>query len=391
MRGPSKLGWSIIGGISALILLGYNLGYGKHTFENLNVLTDPIKKIDEKCQCEGENFCFPGLNESLEREYGRPFPCEYYNYLKDFHITEADITSLKTNGINKIDDNWIPVFGSAASSDHFPELRNLVLDVRKRVPNSKIIIYDLGLKQTEADEVKSWCNVEYRKFEFKKYPAHVRHLKNYAFKLVIAEILQTEPNFFFYDSSVRLEGDVHKIIPKALKEGKILPFMNFNSAGHSVYATIHHGMLSYLPFPQEILYGREYQSLLFVSDSVYTRRFIRWFLLCVLTKECISPKGATVSCDLSVKERIHNKMGRNCHRFDQNLWNLIQLGYLFDPVEQGAVSLGLVDKWGNGAEFIKNVLKKIDDRYVPLGLKFSVKRGDQTRAPIKVECNNLVL
>ncbi|CAD5220067.1 unnamed protein product [Bursaphelenchus xylophilus] len=239
-----------------------------------------------------------------------------------------------------------------------------------------------GCQGENINEIQSWCNVEYRKFDYANYPPHFRNLLSYAFKIVIAEILRTERNFFFYDSSVRLDDNLHKMIPKAIKEGKILPFMNFNAAWHSVYATLANGTLDYIPLPNEVLYAREYQSILFISDSAYTRRFIRWFSLCALTEDCISPKGAIVNCTLH-GDPLHDKM--NCHRYDQNLWNMIHLEFLFHPIERGAISLGLIDKWGNGTEFIRNVLRERDSRYLWWGSKFLVVRaGSQT--PIKVEC-----
>ena len=36
--------------------------------------------------------------------------------------------------------------------------------------------------------MQKWCNVEIRKFEFKKYPAHVKILYNYAFKPIVIAV-----------------------------------------------------------------------------------------------------------------------------------------------------------------------------------------------------------
>ncbi|CAD5213441.1 unnamed protein product [Bursaphelenchus okinawaensis] len=205
--------------------------------------------------------------------------------------------------------------------------------------------------------------------------------------------MQTEKNFFFYDTSITLKDDVHKIVPKEVKEGRSPPFMNFNTAEHSVYATLHPGMLDYLPMPYDVIVALEYQSILFISDSPYTRRFLKWFSLCALTEDCISPPNATVSCDLSAKDRFYSKMGRNCHRFDQNLWNLINLQYLFDPFYKGALRLGLVHEWIDGtansddiSEFINETITKRDERFLPLGMMFNVTRGNVINRKIKLDC-----
>ena len=37
-------------------------------------------------------------------------------------------------------------------------------------------------------QIKSLCDVEYRKLNFSAYPVHVRHLTNYAFKPVVVAV-----------------------------------------------------------------------------------------------------------------------------------------------------------------------------------------------------------
>ena len=37
-------------------------------------------------------------------------------------------------------------------------------------------------------QIKSLCDVEYRKLNFSAYPVHVRHLTNYAFKPIVVAV-----------------------------------------------------------------------------------------------------------------------------------------------------------------------------------------------------------
>ncbi|CAD5213439.1 unnamed protein product [Bursaphelenchus okinawaensis] len=184
-------------------------------------------------------------------------------------------------------------------------------------------------------------------------------------------------------------------------------------------------MLDYLPLPYNILLATEYQCILFVSDAPYTRYVLKWFLLCALTKDCISPPNATPKCH-NVTDQYGTKMGSNCHRYDQAALNLIHLQYLFDPVEQGALRIGLVDHWVdgigdswqnvtngtdkngrvgdrnndkrrkmrssandqvlNGSTFVNKVLERRDQRFLPYGEMFSVRRDSVINDTIILKC-----
>eukprot|EP00961_Rhodomonas_salina_P164983 2223221-Rhodomonas_salina.1 len=60
---------------------------------------------------------------------------------------------------------------SAASSNHFKSLRNLV---RNGLPDysGKILIYDLGLTRDQRREAQLWQRCECRSFAFHEYPPH---------------------------------------------------------------------------------------------------------------------------------------------------------------------------------------------------------------------------
>ena len=61
---------------------------------------------------------------------------------------------------------------SAISSSHFEEARDMIASAQRFLPTTRIVVYDLGLKENERKELESFCNVEVRKFVFKQYPPH---------------------------------------------------------------------------------------------------------------------------------------------------------------------------------------------------------------------------
>ena len=58
------------------------------------------------------------------------------------------------------------------SSNHFQESRSLFGSVHEQMPNTKIIVYDIGLTKSQVSTLQTYCNVEIRKFNFQKYPKH---------------------------------------------------------------------------------------------------------------------------------------------------------------------------------------------------------------------------
>lgn len=64
-------------------------------------------------------------------------------------------------------------------------LERLIGNFQFYFPNQKLIVYDIGLGKSSAKRVRSFCNVEYRKFDFEKYPDHVRTLVQFRWKSLI--------------------------------------------------------------------------------------------------------------------------------------------------------------------------------------------------------------
>ena len=67
---------------------------------------------------------------------------------------------------------------TAVSSNHFVELMARIDVMAKFMPaNVTIVIYDLGLSESEVKTLKNMTIVDYRIFDFSAYPVFVRRLK----------------------------------------------------------------------------------------------------------------------------------------------------------------------------------------------------------------------
>ncbi|KAH7709866.1 Protein R05A10.7 [Aphelenchoides avenae] len=256
---------------------------------------------------------------------GRAFDTALVTYLDRFDLREA-VSDL----LPPVSDNWTPVFVTAASSDHFMEMRGALNSMWSRYPNATFVIYDIGLDADQSAEAVKWCNVEFKKFAFDKYPAHFRTGKKYAWKFgIIAEQLKANREFFWLDASGRLSCDDLSVFPKSVRNSTAESFLIFREQSqHSIFAATHPGMYEY--FPQVNLEFLKAQTqkesnVLFFSDSNYTRELVKWALLCALTEDCIDPPGAQLRCNFTDGMNVYG----GCHRYDQSLYTVLRTQMLF--------------------------------------------------------------
>ena len=103
------------------------------------------------------------------------------------------------------------VYVTAFSSNHFAEAKDMISSVQKCLPETKIIVYDIGLNSSQRAEVVAYCNVELRTFKFDKYKPYVRDCKKYAWKPIIIKEVPLEYDVIMYgDASLRFNVVCYK-------------------------------------------------------------------------------------------------------------------------------------------------------------------------------------
>ncbi|KAI6189393.1 Protein of unknown function DUF1647 family-containing protein [Aphelenchoides bicaudatus] len=200
--------------------------------------------VNEDCLCNGENFCFKGLDSNGSLKLGRRFDCSLHEGLKVYKLLDSDA---QQTPLHYMDKSWQPVFATAVSSNHIGECRTLIKRIRSVFPNSTIVLYDIGLTREQVREVASWCKVERKVVNFSSYPAHLKNLKTYAFKLVLIDMLQNYTAFFYYDSSVHIRGTNLTQFVSLVHNGTLMPFSTHTFASHNIISVTHPGMYDYLP------------------------------------------------------------------------------------------------------------------------------------------------
>ena len=172
--------------------------------------------------------------------------------------------------------------------------------VHKCLPDKIIIVFDLGLNESQRKNLTENKNLELRHFPFEDYKnlSHVKNLKSYAFKgIMIKKIALEYPDsvIFYGDASVRMKSCK---ISSVLNHLRKFPVFAGAPTIFKAIAFTHDGMIDYLKFPKtrkDMAAIPTIQAccyLLLVNNET-RHKIIDPLEDCSVNKECIAPKGST--------------------------------------------------------------------------------------------------
>ena len=212
---------------------------------------------------------------------------------------------------------------SAISSNHFEQAKDMIASAQRFLPTTRIVVYDLGLKENERKELESFCNVEVRNFVFKQYPPHFNDLFKYAWIPTLIRTVAQEAEYICWaDASVRFVENF---------ESALTMLDKFPVKGHihqdnlKMVQLTHEISLQYLNMTREKMQdviGVEASLLLFKTNSLVMNLLDRW-CECAAHELCIAPPMSSIhGCDFN-KANPKSLEYIGCHRFDQSVLNII--------------------------------------------------------------------
>ena len=213
----------------------------------------------------------------------------------------------------------VPV--TAASSNHFGEYKRNIESFVTYFPGVKLIFYDLGLADPEVKQLTEQAGIEYRKFEFTRYPAHVKNLQNYCWKLLIIQHLLAEfDGVMWFDSSIKFERNITYVKERMVRYNSGFQYY-VHTVGHSIVSATHPRMLEYFPMERAGAVADMPQGGAFIvlNTAEVQNNIMKWICICVLNVDCISPPGSTLFCGFNFPRE---KFG-GCHRYDQSLLSIL--------------------------------------------------------------------
>ena len=170
------------------------------------------------------------------------------NFIKQYAIPESSLLDSVTS---EVFDKFVFVMG--VSANHMLESKDAVASVQEHFPNNKLLYFNWGLTSNQEAEIRRWCNVELRPFNFSKIPVtshlstptpvkwHYQAVKAFA----ILEALKDHPAAFWLDASIRLQtSNLSSVFEVVRRTGG---FAVMASCRHSTFAVTPPGIYEYLP------------------------------------------------------------------------------------------------------------------------------------------------
>jgi len=206
-------------------------------------------------------------------------------------------------------------FISAASSNHYKSLIQLINSILNFYNDANIIIYDIGLSDNEYDFLKqTYETIIIKKFDFSKTPFKFEdYACFYSWKPIIIrdEAYITQKPVLWLDAGDKLVKPIDSIIDQIIKNG----LYTWYTWG-SIKMFCHPTQLKYMNFPDfpNNLYNLPLVNAAVVGINInidISKNILdEWSELCVI-KECSGPIGSS----------------KKDHRWDQSILTCLLLKY----------------------------------------------------------------
>ena len=160
--------------------------------------------------------------------------------------------------LNWINNNEQLTIVTASDTSHFQSLKQLIDSIKKYEKDTRLIVFDLGLKIEELEELNStYINIEVHKFEFNNYPEHVNLSSQdngaYAWKpIIIEEILNLSKGLVLWcDAGNLLTRNLNSLKRHIKINGFYSPL-----SSEKIEKWSHPKTLNYLNFPKKKFFKR---------------------------------------------------------------------------------------------------------------------------------------
>ena len=214
---------------------------------------------------------------------------------------------------------------TAITDSQFVAAKEMFSSIHLCLPDTKIIVYDLGLDYKNIEQLRYFTYVELHAFPFLNYShlPHVRDLNTYAWKPIIIDMVSEWYDVIMYsDPTLRMKScNMTSALEHLLK----FPLLNIHPTPHRAIEFTHDGMIKYFQYPKARIDMAGVHTLdgsvwLMWANLPLKEKVLAPWLDCALHQECLAPEGAYPwSCWFTSK---HDGHYIGCHRYDQSAMTL---------------------------------------------------------------------
>eukprot|EP00042_Codosiga_hollandica_P048003 m.530081 g.530081 ORF g.530081 m.530081 type:complete len:543 (-) comp57567_c1_seq7:54-1682(-) len=219
------------------------------------------------------------------------------------------------------------VLVTAASEVYAQRLENLIGSIHYWEPNTRILVWNLGLSEESYKRISCYRHVTIRSLDLAALPAHVSIITNYAFKpTIFFESLQEHPAILYFDSGIELRAPLTEIRNSLLKHG----YWMARQYGEVLQET-HPHMFEKLGIERSCFSKKQFCAgglHGYVRDSDAYRKVLLPTLRCAFDVDCIAPPPW--------KNLTQYSPAVIAHQYDQSAFSIYmhKAGFLCTPDEQ---------------------------------------------------------
>ncbi|XP_059146342.1 uncharacterized protein LOC131933790 [Physella acuta] len=306
-------------------------------------LADHVTDIDNiTSRCQQLGIVYPGecnATVSGERCLHAAIPDDVVTRLehlvlnKRLQVPETYLRAIQ-HLTDQLDRDYEVIIVSALSSNHFNETQAMLSDLHEFVfpilKDFRLVLFDIGLKVEEREEMEKHCRCTVIIFPFDQFPKHFEeYLKCYSWKPVVVKAVYARANVVVWmDASVRftIPKALQDIIARVKVQGVLQRRPGFNISNPyftlpQMFEYFGDSPCAHLPFYQvESGFG------VYHREPLIEQALINPWVACALNPECSCPVDPR-----TVKKCPHGFNPRefgHCMRNDQSSLTII-LGKLF--------------------------------------------------------------
>lgn len=244
-------------------------------------------------------------------------------YLSRLGLGSQQLTPSQDASV-KTEDSMVkgqqPVVASSVEPQKMEDAIAFMQSVERHLPGSHLVMFDLGLSETDKILLKKYCNstwkCEVMTFDFQKFPSHVADLSIKSYRpICIQEILRQHGAVVWADSAEYFQSsNLTGVLDQAQSVGLVAWTIEDPTS-----AITHPKMFEFFKTKQELYYFHRAietsHMVVYNTPTVKTEIMLPW-VKCALLEECINPTGAqNVGCNFMRKPLFRYS---GCHYYDMS-------------------------------------------------------------------------